>query len=61
MMNLLGCSKENFYKLLLLMNYKKDKNEDTYKFMGEYKKKVKLIKNISNSNPFKKLMSLNIK
>ena len=61
MMNLLGCSKENFYKLLLLMNYKKDKDEDTYKFMGEYKKKVKLIKNINNSNPFKKLMSLNIK
>ena len=25
MMNLLGCSKENFYKLMNYMNYKKDK------------------------------------
>ena len=25
MMNLLGCSKENFYKLMTYMNYKKDK------------------------------------
>ena len=25
MMNLLGCTKENFYKLMAYMNYKKDK------------------------------------
>ena len=30
MMNLLGCSKENFYKLMDYMNYKKDKVPDTY-------------------------------
>ena len=27
MMNLLGCSKENFYKLMNYMNYKKDKEK----------------------------------
>ena len=32
MMNLLGCSKENFYKLMAYMNYKKDKVVDTYIF-----------------------------
>ena len=30
MMNLLGCSKENFYKLMTYMNYKRDKSVDTY-------------------------------
>ena len=35
MMNLLGCTKENFYKLMTYMNYKKDKNEDTYILKGE--------------------------
>ena len=29
MMNLLGCSKENFYKLMTYMNYKKDKTADS--------------------------------
>ena len=41
MMNLLGCSKENFYKLMTYMNYKKDKTADTYIFKGEKKKKRK--------------------
>ena len=44
MMNLLGCSKDNFYKLMKYMNYKKDKDIDTYIFKGEKKKKEKLIK-----------------
>ena len=39
MMNLLGCSKENFYKLMTYMNYKKDKAVDTYIFKGEKKEK----------------------
>ena len=39
MMNLLGCSKENFYKLMTYMDYKKDKALDTYIFKGEKKKK----------------------
>ena len=38
MMNLLGCSKENFHKLMNYMNYKKDKAADTYIFKGEKKK-----------------------
>ena len=41
MMNLLGCSKENFYKLMTYMNYKKDNEVDTYIFRGERKKKRK--------------------
>ena len=61
MMNLLGCSKENFYKLMTYMNYKKDKSIDTYVFKGEKKKKGKLIKFDKKENPFNKLLSLNIK
>ena len=61
MMNLLGCSKENFYKLMSYMNYKKDKSIDTYIFMGERKKKSSLIKFDKKENPFNKLLSLNIK
>ena len=41
MMNLLGCSKENFYKLMNYMNYKRDKSIDTYVFKGEKKKERK--------------------
>jgi len=61
MMNLLGCSKENFYKLMNYMNYKKDKSIDTYVFQGEKKKKEKLIKFDKKENPFHKLLSLNFK
>ena len=61
MMNLLGCSKENFYKLMNYMNYKKDKEEDTYIFKGEKKKKEKLFKFDNKENPFNKLRALNIK
>ena len=61
MMNLLGCSKENFYKLMNYMNYKKDKSIDTYVFRGEKKKKEKIIQFDKKENPFKKLLSLNIK
>ncbi len=61
MMNLLGCSKENFYKLMTYMNYKKDKDVDTYVFKGEKKKKEKIIRFDKKENPFNKLLSLNIK
>jgi ATP-dependent RNA helicase SUPV3L1/SUV3 len=61
MMNLLGCSKENFYKLMSHMNYKKDKTVDTYIFRGEKKKKDKFIKFDKKENPFNKLLSLNLK
>jgi ATP-dependent RNA helicase SUPV3L1/SUV3 len=61
MMNLLGCSKENFFKLMNFMGYKKDKTVDTYIFSGERKKRDKLIKFDKKENPFNKLLSLNIK
>ena len=61
MINLLGCSKENFHKLMNYMNYRKGKEEDTYVFFGEPKKLKKIIKNNKNSSPFNKLLSLNIK
>ncbi len=61
MMNLVGCSKENFYKLMTYMNYKKDKKADTYIFKGEKKKKEKIIRFDKKENPFNKLLSLNIK
>ena len=61
MMNLLGCSKENFYKLMTYMNYKKDKMIDTYIFQGEKRTKRKLIKIDKKENPFNKLLALNIK
>ena len=61
MMNLLGCTKENFYKLMTYMDYKKDKTADTYIFKGERKKTGKVIKFDKKENPFKKLLSLNLK
>jgi len=61
MMNLLGCSKDNFYKLMIYMNYKKDKSEDTYIFKGEKRKKERILRFDKKENPFNKLLSLNIK
>ena len=62
MMNLLGCSKENFYKLIELMNYKKSKEIDTYYFAGENRKnKDKITLGKDKTNPFSKLLALNIK
>ena len=62
MINLLGCTKENFYKLMELMNYKKTKEPDTYFFIGEnIKNKKRLINKKPLNNPFKKLLTLNIK
>ncbi len=61
MMNLLGCNKEDFYNLMLSMNYKKSKEADTYFYPGEAKKRGKFINIDKNENPFKKLLALNIK
>ena len=60
MMNLLGCSKENFYKLMNYMNYKRDREADTYRFIGDRKKKENIIKFDKKENPFNKLLSLNL-
>ena len=61
MMNLLGCSKENFYKVMGLMNYKREKkDEDIFSYKGSKKiSRVKFIKR--KNNPFEKLSSLNLK
>ena len=61
MINLLGCSKENFHKLMEYMNYKKSKEEDTYIFSGDSKKIKKISKDNRSTSPFDKLLSLNIK
>ena len=62
MMNLLGCTKENFYTLMSLMNYKKSKETDTYYFAGDNKKnKDKVTTNKNKVSPFSKLLALNIK
>ena len=63
MLNLLGCSKENFKNLLKSMGYKIfDKNDETF-FKYNPRKKFKKIqmKKISNENPFKILKNLNIR
>jgi len=62
MMNLLGCTKENFYTLMSLMNYKKSKETDTYYFAGDNKKNNdKIIIKKNHDNPFRKLLALKIK
>ena len=62
MMNLVGCSKENFYKLMNLMNYKKENNNsEIFCYRGEKKNKNKIKFTNNKGNPFKKLMALNLK
>ena len=65
MMNLLGSTKENFYKLLALMNYKKkDKEKDIFFYTGDRKnkKKTRFINKTNNKdNPFQKLVGINFK
>ena len=59
MINLIGCSKENFFKLLELMEYKskKNKNEEFFIYKPKLTKNIKL-KKISKNSPFKKLSEL---
>jgi ATP-dependent RNA helicase SUPV3L1/SUV3 len=64
MINLIGCSKENFFKLLELMNYKSKKDKSSNKEFFVYKpkliknKKLKKDKKLSKDNPFGKLSEL---
>jgi|TARA_A100001234_G_scaffold146660_1_gene128975 ATP-dependent RNA helicase SUPV3L1/SUV3 len=62
MLNLLGCSKENFKKLIKKMDYKiLEKNENIY-FKYKPKKHSKTVnKKINKENPFKILKKLNLK
>ena len=61
MINLIGCSRENFYKLLELMEYKRKKITDDKEEFFVYKPKFiknNQKKNINNNvkdNPFEKL------
>ena len=64
MMNLLGCNRESFIKLLKKMNYKTyEKNNDIYFKYMHNQKNLKGDKNkfINSDSPFKKLEELNIK
>ena len=62
MLNLLGCNKENFRKLLSNMNYKIiEKNNDIFfKYYPKKDKKRNLIKKEQKENPFKILKNLNL-
>ena len=63
MINLIGCSKENFYKLMELMQYKpiktKENKEDFFIYKPKFlKSKIKNDKKTGKNNPFEKLSEL---
>ncbi len=62
MLNLLGCSKDNFKKLLQKMNYKifEKGNETFFKYSPTKKFKKITTKKTPNENPFKILKNLNL-
>ena len=62
MLNLLGCSKDNFKKLLQKMGYKVFVKEDETFFKYSPVKKFKKVsaKKVSSENPFKILKNLNL-
>ena len=62
MLNLLGCSREKFKKLIQKMNYKIiKKNEDLYfKYTPKKKFKKVLSKKTKKENPFNILKNLNL-
>ena len=61
MLNLLGCSKENFKRLIEKMNYKIFEREKEIYFKYSPKKTIKrnFTKTISLDNPFKALKKFN--
>ena len=63
MLNLLGCNKENFVKLIKKMNYKTyEKNKDLYFKYIPFKKIIKKDNNKNfKDNPFRVLSQLNLK
>ena len=62
MLNLLGCSKENFKKLIKKMNYKvTEKNGDIFfRYLPKKKFKRLLYKKTKKESPFGVLKSLNL-
>ena len=63
MLNLLGCSKDNFKKLLQKMGYKifDKENETFFKYNPIKKFKKNSIKKIDSENPFRVLKNLNLR
>jgi ATP-dependent RNA helicase SUPV3L1/SUV3 len=63
MLNLLGCSKDNFLKLIKKMNYKTYKKDDEifFKYSPFKKETSNKPKNIVNDNPFEKLKEISFK
>tara|TARA_B100001996_G_scaffold301175_1_gene241697 strand:- start:530 stop:3013 length:2484 start_codon:yes stop_codon:yes gene_type:complete len=64
MLNLLGCSKENFLKLIKKMDYKiyKEKDDIFFKYLpNKHKSKKYSEKTISKNNPFNILKEINFK
>jgi ATP-dependent RNA helicase SUPV3L1/SUV3 len=61
MLNLLGCSKDNFKKLIKNMNYKIMEKENEIFFKYSPKKNIKKNKDkIVKENPFQALKNLNL-
>jgi len=65
MINLIGCSKENFFKILELMNYQakniKDRKDEFFTYKPKFDKKNKMkikYKKGNKDNPFDKLSAL---
>ena len=63
MLNLLGCNKESFVKVIKLMGYKvfDEKNETFFRYKPFKKIKKSLNLNIKKNNPFEALKQLNLK
>ena len=63
MLNLLGCSKDNFIKLVKFMNYKsfEKENEIFIKYIPKKIKKYNKFKNIKTDSPFEILNKLSLK
>ena len=64
MLNLLGCSKENFVKLMEKMNYKSSSDDQEVYFKYNLKKKFKKVeknKIFADDNPFNILKEIRIK
>ena len=63
MLNLLGCSKENFLNLIKYLNYKSfEKENDTFiKYIPRKMKKINKFKNTKSDNPFEVLNKISFK
>jgi len=62
MINLIGCNKENFFKLIKLMDYKNkvvgENKDDFFSYKPNYQKGKKFVKKINKTSPFDKLAEL---